>query len=235
MPSTAFVTTGSTTHTTVVSGLTSGTSYTFYVRCRDALNNANTTDFVLTFSVASASATTSNFSGIENPLSESGVWAASGAWAALRKTNGAYATGLNAQAQLVQPTTAADQYAEITYDQDPGAASWVGVMTRVQGAANGSGYLAIAYANEVRLYRTDDTGALHFTLLAAGSANLSVAPRRLRLESEGNTHTVYFNGTPVLSATEPLYASGQPGIAASVFGGPQVKILSFEGGNLVGD
>ena len=28
------------------------------------------------------------------------------------------------------------------------------------------------------------------------------------------------------------YGSGQPGIAASVFGGPQVKILSFEGGNL---
>jgi hypothetical protein len=132
------------------------------------------------------------------------------------------------------PTTAADQYAEITFDQDPGAASWVGVTTRVQGTANGSGYLAIAYAGEVRLYRTDDTGALNFTLLAAASADLSVAPRRLRLESEGNTHTVYFNGTQVLShtATGTLYSSGHAGMAASVFGGPQVKILSFEGGNL---
>ena len=46
----------------------------------------------------------------------------------------------------------ADQFAEITYDQDPGANSWVGVMTRVQGASNGSGYLAIAYAGQVRLY-----------------------------------------------------------------------------------
>ena len=123
------------------------------------------------------------------------MWDAPGAWADLRKSNGAYGTGLNAQARLVLPTTAADQYAEITYDQAPGAASWVGVMTRVQGAANGSGYLAIAYADEVRLYRTDDSGVLNFTLLAAASANLSVAPRRLRLESEGNTHPVYFNGS----------------------------------------
>ncbi len=52
----------------------------------------------------------------------------------------------------------ADQYSEITYDQDPGANSWPGVMTRIQGAGNGSGYLAIAYAGEVRLYRTDDSG-----------------------------------------------------------------------------
>jgi hypothetical protein len=33
-------------------------------------------------------------------------------------------------------------------------------------------------------------------------------------------------------ATGMVYSSGQPGIAASVFGGPQVKILSFEGGTL---
>jgi hypothetical protein len=233
MPNT-FTTTGSTTHTTPISGLTSGNSFNVYVRCVDALSNANPDDFVIAFSVASPSAATSNFSGVENPLSESGMWDSPGAWADLRKDNGAYGAGLNAQARLGLPTTAADQYAEITYDQEPGAASWVGGMTRVQGAANGSGYLAIAYANEVRLYRTDDTGVLNFTLLAAVSADLSVAPRRLRLESEGNTHTVYFNGTQVIShnATGTLYSSGQPGIAASVFGGPQVKILSFEGGNL---
>ena len=97
--------------------------------------------------------------GVENPLSENGVWDSPGAWADLQKNNGAYAAGLNAQARLVAAAiTAADQYAEITYDQDPGAASWVGVTTRVQGAGNGSGYLAIVYAGEVRLYRTDDSG-----------------------------------------------------------------------------
>jgi hypothetical protein len=231
MPTT-FATTGATTHTTPVNGLTSGHSYTFYVRCEDTSSNANTDDFVLAFSVASASAAISNFAGVESPLAESGVWEASGAWADLQKSDGAYATGLNAQARLMLPTTAADQYVEITYDQDPGAASWVGVMTRVQGGANGSGYLAIAYAGEVRLYRTDDTDGLNFMWLAAASVDLSVAPRRLRLESEGNTHRVYFNEALLITATGTLYANGQPGIAASVFGGPQVKILSFEGGNL---
>jgi hypothetical protein len=33
-------------------------------------------------------------------------------------------------------------------------------------------------------------------------------------------------------ASGTIYSQGQPGIAASVFGGPQVKILSFEGGNI---
>ena len=105
-----------------------------------------------------------------------------------------------------------------------------------QGAGNGSGYLAIVYAGEVRLYRTDDTGSLSFTMLAAASAPIGTAPRRLRLESEGNTHRVYFNGTLMLThiATGTIYSSGQPGIAASVFGGPQVMILSFEGRSLAG-
>ena len=61
------------------------------------------------------------------------------------------------------PAVGPNQYAEITYDQNPGSASWVGVTTRTQGAGNGSGYLAIVYAGEVRLYRTDDTGSLNFT------------------------------------------------------------------------
>jgi hypothetical protein len=229
-----FATTGATTHTTPLSGLSNGDNYTVYVRCEDEAGNANANDFVIAFSVASASATTSNFVGDESPLAESGRWAAAGTWGDLEKDDGAYGTGVNRQARLVQPTIAAAQYAEITYDEDPGTASWVGVMTRVQGAANGSGYLAIVYDGEVRLYRAVDTGTLTFTQLAEASVDLSVPPRRLRLESEGNTHRVYFNGTQVLShqATGTVYSSGQPGIAASVFGGPQVKILSFEGGPL---
>ena len=145
------------------------------------------------------------------------MWDSPGSWADLQKNNGAYAPGLNAQARLVTPAVGADQYSEITYDQDPGSSSWVGVTTRMQGAGNGSGYLAIVYAGEVRLYRTDDSGSLNFTLLASASAPIGTAPRRLRLESEGNTHRVYFNGTLMIthSATGTIYSSGQPGIAAS--------------------
>ena len=222
-------------HATTVTGLINGGSYVYYVRCKDELGNVNPNDFQIAFSVsASATSTTSTFVGVESPLSENGVWDSPGAWADLQKNNGAFATGLNALARRVSPPVGADQHAEIVYDQDPGASSWVGVMTRVQGAANGSGYLAIAYAGEVRFYRTDDTGALNFTLLASASAQLGSAPRRLRLESAGDTHRVYFNGALVIShgATGVVYSTGQPGIAASVFGGPQVKILSFESGEL---
>jgi hypothetical protein len=229
-----FATTGSTTHSSLVSGLSNGNAYQFYVRCADTAGNANSEDFLIAFSIASPSATISNFAGVESPLTEGSMWDTPGAWASLQKNNGAYAIGLNAQARLVTPPVGPDQYAEITYDQNPGSASWVGVTTRTQGTGDGSGYLAIVYAGEVRLYRTDDTGSLNFTMLAAASAPIGAAPRRLRLESEGNTHRVYFNGTLMLTHidTGTTYSSGQPGIAASVFGGPQVIILSFEGGTL---
>ena len=235
MPNT-FTTTGGTAHATTVTGLVNGGSYSYYVRCQDTAGNANTNDFPIAFTVASGSTATatSNFSGVENPLSEGGVWDKPGSWSALRKNNGAYAVDSLAQARLVTPTIGADQYSEITYDQDPGASAWAGVATRVQGANNGSGYLAIAYAGEVRLYRTDDTGSLSFPLLASASASVGTAPRRLRLESQGNNHRVYFNGVQMINhtASGTVYSSGQPGIAASIFGGPTVKILSFAAGPL---
>jgi hypothetical protein len=225
---------GTTTHTTNVGGLANGQSYQFYVRCADAAANANTDDFVITVTVASSAAITSTFSGTESPLVEGGLWDSPGSWADLEKSNGAYAAGLNAQGRLTAPAMGTNQYAEITYDQAPGSASWVGVTTRTQGATNGSGYLAIAYAGEVRLYRTDDLGGLYFTLLASSAADIGAAPRRLRLESQGNTHRVYLNGSQVIShtATGTVYTGGQPGLAASVFGGPQITILSFEAGSL---
>ena len=105
-------------------------------------------------------------------------------------------------------------------------------MTRIQGATSGSGYLAIANSGEVYLYRVDDGGSLGFTWLGDTSAPIGTAPRRLRLESQGSTHRVYFNGTLLITATDSLYSIGQPGIAAAVEGGPTVKILTFTGGAL---
>jgi hypothetical protein len=225
-----FSNTGGTAHSTLVSGLVDGGSYSYYVRCQDGTGNANPDDFVITFSVESG--VNSRFSGIEDPLSENGMWDTPGTWTSLKKNDGAYSADVFSAARLATPVVNADQYAEITYDQDPGSASWVGVMTRVQARTNGSGYLAIAYAGEVRLYRTDDTGTLNFPLLASASASVGTAPRRLRLESQGPNHRIYFNGALALSYTETTYTTGQPGIAASVFGGPTVKILSFVGGAL---
>ncbi len=47
-----FGTTGETTHSTNITGLSNGNSYTYYVRCIDAQSNANTDDYSISFSVA---------------------------------------------------------------------------------------------------------------------------------------------------------------------------------------
>ena len=47
-----FSTTGTTFHSTTVSGLENGGRYTYYVRCEDAASNANPDDYPITFSVA---------------------------------------------------------------------------------------------------------------------------------------------------------------------------------------
>ncbi len=44
----------STSHSVSVSGLSDGSSYTYYIRCQDATGNTNSSDFTISFSVASA-------------------------------------------------------------------------------------------------------------------------------------------------------------------------------------
>ena len=46
-----FSTTGGTTHSSVITGLTDGVTKTYHVRCQDAALNVNTDDFAITFSV----------------------------------------------------------------------------------------------------------------------------------------------------------------------------------------
>jgi len=48
---TTFTTTGSTSHSSSVSGLSDGNTYTYYVRCTDSAGNANTSDTIISFSV----------------------------------------------------------------------------------------------------------------------------------------------------------------------------------------
>ena len=143
-----FSSTGGTTHSTLVTGLISNTQYSYYVHCQDGAGNADSSDYVITFTVMSTSTTgggKSSFSGVESRLSENGTWSTAGSWGAMSKNNGAYSTGAGA-AQMMNPAVGPDQFAEITYDHDPGTSGWPGVMTRMQGPAKGGGYLAIAYS-----------------------------------------------------------------------------------------
>ena len=49
----SFTTSNGTTHTASLIDLSSGLSYTYYVRCQDAVSNANTTDYLIAFTIAS--------------------------------------------------------------------------------------------------------------------------------------------------------------------------------------
>jgi len=53
-----FTTTGVTSHSQLITGLTNGSTYTYYIRCQDTAGNANTDDYPISFSVASAGDTT---------------------------------------------------------------------------------------------------------------------------------------------------------------------------------
>jgi hypothetical protein len=55
-----FGTTGGTSHSTSVTGLSDGNTYNYYVRCQDTAGNPNTTDYTIAFSVASAGGATIN-------------------------------------------------------------------------------------------------------------------------------------------------------------------------------
>ena len=48
-----FSNTGSTSHSTTITGLSSGNTYNYYIKCIDTSNNANTDDYTISFSIAS--------------------------------------------------------------------------------------------------------------------------------------------------------------------------------------
>lgn len=50
----SFTTTGSTTHSTALTGLTDGGAYSYYIRCRDGAGNANASDYTIAFTVATS-------------------------------------------------------------------------------------------------------------------------------------------------------------------------------------
>ena len=47
-----FSTAGSTSHSAAISGLTDGATYNYYIKCQDSAGNANTDDYLISFSIA---------------------------------------------------------------------------------------------------------------------------------------------------------------------------------------
>ncbi len=56
-----YQTTGGTSHSTLITDLQNGTTYNYYNRCQDTAGNANTDDYLITFSVASTPMSTENW------------------------------------------------------------------------------------------------------------------------------------------------------------------------------
>ncbi|RLC74760.1 MAG: hypothetical protein DRI61_16085, partial [Chloroflexi bacterium] len=48
-----FSNTGDTSHSTIITGLSNGNTYNYYIKCIDTYNNANTDDYLISFSIAS--------------------------------------------------------------------------------------------------------------------------------------------------------------------------------------
>ena len=127
MPNT-FSTTGSTAHSTTVTGLTNGGSYSFFVRCQDVAGNPNQNDFTISFTVAQATDTTPP---VRSNGAPTGVLAAG-----TTQTSLSLATNENATCRYA--TTAGVAYASMatTFTTTGGATH----STTVTGLTNGGSY-----------------------------------------------------------------------------------------------
>ena len=123
-----FSTTGGTPHSTTVTGLANGGSYSFFVRCQDAAANANTNDFTISFSVAQPADTTP-------PVRSNGLPTGTLA-AGTTQTTLSLTTNENATCRYA--TTAGVAYASMTntFSTTGGTAH----STSVTGLANGGSY-----------------------------------------------------------------------------------------------
>lgn len=98
-----------------------------------------------------------------------------------------------------------------------GVDGFAGPMTRMQSPTDASGYLLVYRTadNALRLYKVDDSGGAFVpTQIFNPQGDLTITPTqpsRIRLESNGSTHTAYFNGVSVGSWTDSTYTGGQPG------------------------
>jgi len=120
-------TTGSTTHTRLVTGLTNGSSYNYYVRCEDASANTDLADYTISFSVAAADAI---------PPVRSGGSPSGALPAGTTQTNIILTTDENAICKL---STTAD----MSYSTIPGTFSTTGGTSHsvnVSGLSDGSSY-----------------------------------------------------------------------------------------------
>ncbi|KKT82454.1 MAG: LamG domain protein jellyroll fold domain protein, partial [Candidatus Giovannonibacteria bacterium GW2011_GWC2_44_9] len=114
MPNT-FSATGGVSHSTTVTGLTDGNTYTYYIRCQDAVGNVNADDFIIAFSIASSAPSSYNLSGW--------AWSGTVGWQSFNSTNqgGSVDYGVNADSGGIMSGYAwSDQVGWISFNETSG-------------------------------------------------------------------------------------------------------------------
>ena len=133
-----FSSTGGTGQSAQVTGLVDGGNYNYYVRCQDEAGNTNPDDYAISFSVGTSSGggdpASSSFSGVEDPLSENGMWDKPGSWTSLKKNNGAYTTNKTSAGRL---TDAGDRSGSVCGDHLR-SRSWGGELAGSDDASAGT-------------------------------------------------------------------------------------------------
>jgi len=114
MPNTLSAT-GGVSHSTTVTGLTDGNTYTYYIRCQDAVGNVNADDFIIAFSIASPAPSSYNLSGW--------AWSGTVGWQSFNSTNqgGSVDYGVNADSGGIMSGYAwSDQVGWISFNETSG-------------------------------------------------------------------------------------------------------------------
>ena len=102
-----------------------------------------------------------------------------------------------------------NQVAQVTIGTVPPGGSWTGVTVRQSGA--GTGYLGLWFSGQFFLFNENGTGGP--PQIGSAVAGALSAGDTIGISAVGTTITVLHNGSPVITATDSTYASGQPGIA----------------------
>jgi hypothetical protein len=209
-----FTTTGGVTHSTLVGGLTNGQSYTYFVRCQDVAGNANTSDFPISFSVASAVDTTPP---VESGGSPSGVLAAG-------TTQTTLGLGTNEAATCRYSTVAATAYAAMTnvFTTTGGVTH----STLVGGLTNGQSYTYFVRCQDVAGNANTSDFPISFSvsnvvnpppgLVAAYSFNAGTGTVLADVSGHGNNGTI--NGA--------TWTTGHDGQALSFNGSSNVVVVN---------
>jgi chitodextrinase len=166
--STTFGTTGGTTHSTAVTGLTDGNTYNYYIRCQDSAGNPNTDDYLITFAVLNPSGDGTPPSVPQNVIATPATTSVALAWDA--STDNVAVTGYKIFRDSIEiATTASTSYTSTGLS--PGT-PYAYEIAAYDGAANVSGHSTTANTTTSTDIEAPSTPA---NLVATATSNTTIS------------------------------------------------------------